>query len=150
MGFSRIAQLQERFEQIAQHDMCDMPLSRSGISVETVSFTMMDEHWVGVLIVPWAINLIALPIERKMPLTTVGQKYNRMLGDTSLEFIQAYDEQIGAYEMCPLESPIESCSTQEHARAIAQAVMSQLKSHIEQAPESLSRRGFLTGRRKAG
>lgn len=146
----RVAQLQAHFEQVACTTMRDMPLSQPDLFVEAVDFSVDrsdDTVLIGVLILPWALNLLRLPVVRVEPTARIGQKNIYTLGDAEFEFMTAVDDGIGAYELCSLESPIRSCSTQAQAHAIAQAIMTHLRRNQAQAPESLSRRGFLTGRR---
>lgn len=144
----RITTLLTRFNEIAQTSMRDMPLSKPNIQVETVNFEWVQDDAVlqGILITPWAMNLLRISASFQAQTELVGTKHTHHIGDAEFTFYSAFDEVIGAYEMCSLESPL-SCETQELAREIAQAVLLQLYEKQTTAPESLARRGFLTGKR---
>lgn len=139
----RVQQLRQRFQEIARTDMLDMPLNHPKLQVEVIGF---DEGvmQVGVLILPWAINLLRLPCT-VLPLENpVGKKSLHAFGDIQLEFIQAYDDSVGAFEVCSLESPVNSCATQAQARELAQNVLAYLVKQEQGAPPSMSRRQFFT------
>lgn len=141
----RIAALVKRFDDIAQTTMREIPLARGDLSVEAVGFALHDGVWTGVLITPWAMNLLRLPNEYHTPTANVGDKHTHTIGSTVFEFMQAFDGVLGGYETCSLESPLTSCTNQIQAREIALAVLTQLSATAANSPMSPSRRGFLTG-----
>ena len=135
----RVTALYQHFLAIAHTSMADMPLNHSNITVETIGFRVVHDNTdanvtepralLGVLITPWAMNLVWLPTVYQALTQPVGAMVHHEFGDMAFDFIQAFDEALGAYQTCSLESPLESVLDQEQARWVALGVMS----HLSQA-----------------
>ncbi len=103
--------------------MRDLPLLQDALAVEAIGFRRSGGARVGVLITPWAMNLLRLPDGDAIPEGNVG---TRELPRGPVDFIGARDEGIGAYETCSLFSPMHRFENQEAARAVAFETLSLL------------------------
>lgn len=116
---------------------------------------------VGVLITPWFMNLVWLPLERLDQQRRVGSKLRRHVGTECFEFIAAHEDGFGSYEACSLFSPVFEFVDHAAAVATAQAVLGTLRQPVPPvaaapvvpapvAPDIPARRAFLFGRSAAG
>jgi [NiFe] hydrogenase assembly HybE family chaperone len=113
----------------------------------------------GVLVTPWFINLMLLPLGRAEAAARTqaasrdawpapGQAWVRAWGGHPLSFIGAHDVSIGAYALCSLCSPVHDVPDQAAAVATAQQVLDRLRLEAPAATgvQAPARRGFLFGR----
>lgn len=103
--------------------MRDLPLRHEALVVEAIGFRRSRGARVGVLITPWAMNLLRLPDDDPIP---EGKAGVRELPRGPVDFIGAREEGIGAYETCSLFSPMHRFENQEAARAVAFETLSLL------------------------
>ena len=90
------------------------------LAVEAVGFAPWDEHWLGVMLTPWFMNLTLLPRNPRawQPLATgAKRRYGFPAGE--YEFVGANDAAVGAYQVCSLFSPVHEFADQETARLVA-------------------------------
>jgi len=119
--------------------MLDLPLLHDTLAVEAIGFRRSGGARVGVLITPWAMNLLRLPDEDPIPEGKVG---TRELPRGPVDFLGANEEGIGAYETCSLFSPMHRFDCQEAARAVAfEALSLLLQPGPDLRPQELQRRG---------
>ena len=85
------------------------------------------EAGVGVLITPWFMNLVWLPLQRQDAPRHPGRKQSRQIGGADFEFISAWDDTLGAYEACSLFSPMFAFADHAAAQATAQEVLRLLR-----------------------
>jgi [NiFe] hydrogenase assembly HybE family chaperone len=154
------AALERVFAGIAATRMAGLPMNNPALRVEAVDFRDWHGVWVGVLITPWAINLMLLPgpgggVRALGP----DEKQRWRFPSGEYEFMGGHDEELGAYQSCSLFSPAFEFAAHEDARTMAEATMHGLMSAVETAApaaavvraddapvdRSLSRRGFLRG-----
>jgi [NiFe] hydrogenase assembly HybE family chaperone len=161
---SSASALESAFRRIAATRMAGLPINHPRLAVEAVGFRSWEGKWLGVLVTPWAVNLVLLPggdpqfealaIDRRQTWRFPAGEYDFMGGD---------EEECDAYQFCSLVSPIpeEGIPDQAAARALAAEVLVQLFADPEdevvmasakpaEAPRRvlsgpLSRRGFLSG-----
>jgi len=90
------------------------------LEVEAVAFAPWTEHWLGVMVTPWFINLTLLPrnVQAWQPLA-IGKKRRYSFPAGNYEFIGADDDAVGAYQVCSLFSPVLQFGDQETARLVA-------------------------------
>ena len=90
------------------------------LAVEAVGFAPWDEHWLGVMLTPWFMNLTLLPRNPRawQPLAT-GAKRRYTFPAGEYEFVGANDAAVGAYQVCSLFSPMHEFADQETARLVA-------------------------------
>lgn len=163
----RVDALVARFTAIARTRMAGVPVLHAGLHVEAVGFEVRTpddtpaqvpaaSDAVGILITPWFMNLVRLPLQRESAITAVGQVQPLALGAQRFEFIAAHDDALGAYAACSLFSPMFEFIDQAAARATAQAVLDELRRSpaappVQARPADLppARRAFLLGRSAA-
>lgn len=146
----RVAALEALFRHVERTRMAGVPVLNRALQVEAVGFEPVAVEpgeapaAVGVLLTPWFMNLVWLPLQPKAAADRVGQARAREVGGTNFDFIGGYEPGLGAYEACSLASPMFEFADQAQARATAWAVLAELR---PAAPKvSNARRGFLFGR----
>lgn len=159
----RVADLAALFSNIARTRMAGVPVLNAALRVEAIGFECPSKDdeaaaaaGVGVLITPWFMNLVRLPIRCEDAVDGVGRTERHALGGEVFDFIGAHEPAIGAFSACSLFSPMFEFADQAAARATALAVLTTLRG----APESTeivttpsspaepppARRSFLFGR----
>lgn len=159
-----VAALAAAFRHIAATRMAGVPILHPALTVEAVGFRRepaVDSRWLGVLITPWFMNLICLPLPGD-DWQDLSSGTGRTLGLPSgeVEFLAAHEDDLGTYLSCSLFSPMQDFAHQDDARAVAQEVL-RLLCDPDQAEEAkpaapppdglnarmarpVSRRGFLS------
>jgi len=104
---SPAAALEAAFHAILQKNMQDMPMVNPALSVEAIGFRPWNEHWLGILITPWFMNLVLMPrVSAKWSPIGAGESRYYVFPAGVFEFIGARDPVIGDYEACSLFSPM--------------------------------------------
>lgn len=144
------AGLVEVFTDIARTRMADVPICNANLQVEAVGFQLIPEgHWAGVMITPWAINLLCLPgREAGWPPLPACSKHDWSFPSGNYEFTVAEEERLGVYHLCSLFSPALEFESQEQARLTAIAIAHALHAEpiapvTSTPPATASRRSFL-------
>lgn len=165
----RVAALEAHFERVGRERMQGVPVLHPGLRVQAVGFQVMGlaaktgESWPkcaqGVLITPWFMNLLRLPLQALAPWRAaqagwlpLGQCGKRQVGEHGFEFLghcegDADSGGLGVFEACSLFSPMFEFVDHAAAVATATAVLSQLGVVEEHGVAAPARRGFLFGRR---
>ena len=150
---ARVQALVALFRHVQATRMVGVPVLNAALEVEAVGFEPAlvepgePPAAVGVLLTPWFMNLVWLPLQPDPRADRVGQGRVRAVGPTSFEFIGAHEPGLGAYEACSLASPMFEFPDQAQARATARAVLAELRPPVPPGPPiSKGRRGFLFGR----
>ncbi len=141
---SEVAQaLEACFEMIRVERMDGIPILNDALSVSAVGFRLWNGHCLGVLLTPWFMNIVLLPMERTdgqdSPPITVGTKRSFAFPAGSFEFIHGHEPLIGPHWMCSLFSPVFEFSDQETAIEAARAALDEildLENAIESQDES--------------
>jgi [NiFe] hydrogenase assembly HybE family chaperone len=150
----RVVQLEQLFQHIAETRMRDVPIVHDELYVEAVGFNAVSDNdgrlaACGILLTPWFMNLVWLPLD-DVTVQTVGQTVVRDIGETSFEFTGVYDDQYGVYEMCSLFSPMLEFEDQLAARRVAEEILGLLRTittdQVAATKPDRSRRAFLFGR----
>lgn len=157
---ARVAALEALFDDIANTRMLGVPVKNPALNVQAVGFAPVPQQpdmLQGVLITPWFMNLLRLPLCNAPASDRVlaeRQKATRQFGNTDFEFIGSFEVKIGAFEVCSLYSPMFEFADHAAALATAQEVLNQLQRPTPElaraAPAVPSRRGFLLGRNSGG
>lgn len=152
----RVAALHALFERVACTRMAGIPILHPGLAVHAEGFEVEPggRCGLGVLVTPWFMNLVRLPLADDEPIAALGVKATRTVGEAGLEFIGAFEEGFGRYEACSLFSPMFEFVDQDAAVATARAVLAELRqppapaapAPASSAPQA-SRRALLFGRR---
>jgi len=158
------AALEVAFRGIAQQRMADVPILNPALRVEAVGFRPWAQHWLGVLVTPWFMNLWLMPrqAEAWSPLA-VGKTRHHVFPAGVFEFIGGLEASIGDYQACSLFSPMFEFSDHAAARDTAAAALLALfdvthreagqtlaevpaKPALARATGAVSKREFLLGR----
>lgn len=120
------ARLHEVFSRIQAERMADVPLLNPALTVETVGFRLWQDSWLGVLITPWSMNLLALA--GVTPFAPLGAHAvdSLTLPDGAVDFHGAFEPALGHYRQASLFSPMWQFAHQDAARATAEEVMNLL------------------------
>lgn len=120
------ARLREVFSRIQAERMADVPLLNPALTVETVGFRLWQDSWLGVLITPWSMNLLALA--GVTPFAPLGAHAvdSLTLPDGAVDFHGAFEPALGHYRQASLFSPMWQFANQDAARATAEEVMNLL------------------------
>lgn len=118
--------LREVFSRIQAERMADVPLLNPAIQVEAVGFRLWQDSWLGVLITPWSMNLLALA--GVTPFAPLGAHAvdSLALPDGAVDFHGAFEPALGHYRQASLFSPMWQFAHQDAARATAEEVMNLL------------------------
>jgi [NiFe] hydrogenase assembly HybE family chaperone len=133
----RAAALQAGFEHIQRTRMADVPMLHPGLQVQAVGFEPEPDgaFAVGVLVTPWFMNLMRLPLAPQEQPLPVGETAVRRIGQHRMQFIGGHEPAIGdcgRYEMCSLFSPMGEFVDHEAAAATAREVLQLLRSPGEE------------------
>ncbi len=112
------------FQEIYNAKMKDVPIINHALHVELVGFKVYENRLMGVLISPWFMNLIEVPMPGEEFLDMkVGEKEVQSFPSGQYEFIYNMRELTGPYKACSLFSPMDEFSSQLQAKEVASAVM---------------------------
>ncbi|MDO9315415.1 MAG: [NiFe]-hydrogenase assembly chaperone HybE [Burkholderiaceae bacterium] len=161
----RVADLVALFAAIERTRMAGVPVLNRALRVEAVGFELVAADagdavaGLGILITPWFMNLVRLPLQRHDD-SAVGHTQMHQMNGRALEFIGAHEPAFGSFAACSLFSPVFEFSDQAAARNTALAVLALLRAQpappvVEPeatvaADASPARRSFLFGRSAAG
>ncbi len=126
----RVAALVSFYRRVETERMQGIPILNPALSVEAVGFRTADADETvseGVLITPWFMSLVRLPLAVQDHGGRVGRKRVLAFGNERFEFIGAHDPDIGFHEACALFSPMADFRSQDQARDTALAVLDQLR-----------------------
>ncbi len=148
---AQVQTLVEAFRVVGTTRMADVPITNTLLDVAAIDFEVTTDDTgakagYGILLTPWFMNLIWLPLDGPTVLP-IGQTTVRCLGESEFEFIGACEEQFGPYEMCSLFSPMFEFADQAAACDTAREILRLLRLVPEDMPDAHSgRRAFLFGR----
>jgi [NiFe] hydrogenase assembly HybE family chaperone len=118
------AGLEAAFTRIQRERMADVPILNPDLEVQAVGFRIWEERCLGVLITPWFMNLMLLPLDSDdWAGQSSGNKVKHVFPSGHYEFMVGEEDGIGHYQMCSLFSPVFEFQTQDAAIATAEAVM---------------------------
>jgi [NiFe] hydrogenase assembly HybE family chaperone len=150
----RVLALLDRFRHV-DAAMRDLPLYNAKVPIEAIGFRPFgDDALIGVLLTPWFMNLIVLPIEpTPMDMAAIGKASVIELPAGKRTFVVGGDAAIGLYKALSLHSPVLNFTLPGQAQAEAQRQLATLMAPgVEEAPASsnsakFDRRALLFGRR---
>ena len=155
----RVDALTRHFARVQAERMAGLPLLNPALCVEAVGFEWAaqteDEAGSppvaeGVLVTPWFMSLVRLPLALQPHGNRVARKFVRDFGSEGFEFIGAHDDAVGYHETCALFSPMEGFATQAQAVETALASLALVRPEPAKAvaPEPVpARRAFFMARR---
>ena len=120
-------QLADAFRQIHNTKMRDTPFSNRSLSVEAIGFRRWEERLVGILLVPWFMNIIILPgPEDDWSGIRIGEKRLFPFPSGAYEFLYNDRPPAGSYFSCSLFSGMGDFSSQLQATEVARAAIAGL------------------------
>lgn len=152
---ARVDALVALYQHIATTRMLGMPLLHPGLQVAAVGFEAEPAEdntlpaAIGVLLTPWFMNLVWLPMAVLQRPERLGLSSTRHVGTHSFAFIGMHDAGLGSYAACSLFSPVLEFEDQAAALATALSVLEMLRPAAlppTQAAAAPARRRFLLGR----
>jgi len=155
----RVQHLMDFYRRVETERMQGLPLLNPALRVEAVGFRLAEEDASvaeGVLITPWFMSLLRLPLAVEAHSGRVGRKRILPFGSERFEFIGAHDPALGFHEACALFSPMGGFHHQDQTRETAEAVLAQLRPAPTPAAAPTvagpvpARRAFLLGLRAGG
>ena len=158
----RTRALEALFDGIARSRMAGLPIMNAALHVEAVDFALEPADKpgvardlsgargaVGILITPWFMNLVWLPLVRRDTRGQVGASRLRNIGLERFSFTGAHEDPFGSFEACSMFSPMFEFTTHSAATATASTLLAQLRRPVAR-PDSRRpvppRRAFLLGR----
>jgi len=119
--------LQRTFEAVQRERMRDVPVLNPALAVEAVGFRAWRDHWLGILITPWFMNLVLMPrvVAAWHPIGARESRHHVFPAGV-FEFIGAREPALGDYQACSLFSPMFEFADAEQARATALAALEAL------------------------
>lgn len=135
--------------------MRELPIYNDKITIEAIGFRPFgNAARLGVVLTPWFMNLIVLPIERApMDMAEIGKAVPIELPAGKRIFVVGGDEVIGLYRAHSLHSPVLNFTLPGQARAEAQRQLAMLMTPVTAETTAVSsssgvdRRALLFGRR---
>lgn len=136
----RVHALESRFRHIAMTRMAGVALLHPALRVEAVDFAeQVDGCAVGVLVTPWFMNLVKLPLTEGAALPLPGSSADHSVGGWAFRFHGQSEPGVGPFAAASLVSPMHGFADQAAAVATARALLERLRPRP-------ARRGFLFGR----
>ena len=142
-------ELVSAYQRIGIERMQGLPMVNPRLQVEAVGFRCWEERFVGILIAPWFLNLIVLPVEPAEKQLPNGAKIELDLPGGRHEFDLCEVDGVGAHLSLPLFSSVCAFPDQDTARGVAEETLRVLfaestESARDAAP-TLTRRALLSG-----
>jgi len=122
-------QLIELFKTIEVTRMDGVPVLNKKLSVDAIGFEPFGDFYLGVLLTPWFMNLMMLPMAGHtdgLEGQKFGSKQSHALPNGQFQFIVGHEEAIGFYLSCSLFSPVFEFADQESALQTAQAALDEV------------------------
>jgi len=110
------SRLEAVFERVHAQKMRGLAIVNPALRVEAIAFAPWKHYWLGVMLTPWAMNLLLAPreITRWRPLPP-GEKRRYVFPAGEFDFISAHDDILGEFLICSLFSPVLQFA--DHAKA---------------------------------
>jgi [NiFe] hydrogenase assembly HybE family chaperone len=128
--------------------MRDMPIYNEKIAIEAIGFRPFgDDELLGVVLTPWFLNMIMLPIEPvPMDMAAIGRTISVELPAGKRAFVVGGDETIGLYKAHSLHSPVLNFTLSGQAQAEARRMLALLMTPPDATAETAARTGSGTNR----
>ncbi|MCW8886771.1 MAG: [NiFe]-hydrogenase assembly chaperone HybE [Motiliproteus sp.] len=136
----RIPLVQQHYQQIFDEKMKDLPIINSALFVQAMGFRDFNGQLLGVVITPWFMNLMLLPVELEgWRDHQTGEQHFEPFPAGDFHFTHGWDPKMGAYATCSLFSPMDEFPDQATAERTAVRAMEQLfikrETEVEAEPE---------------
>ncbi|MEJ2123685.1 MAG: [NiFe]-hydrogenase assembly chaperone HybE [Alphaproteobacteria bacterium] len=119
--------LESCFREIETTRMAGIPILNNTLTVRALGMQKMQDHWFCILLTPWSMNAMLLPVAGEAAATlATGDKRIFPFPQGQFEFIHGFEPAIGSYWMCSLFSPVFEFDSQETAEATALAARDEM------------------------
>ena len=149
------ALLAQSYREAGERSMRDLPIYNDILSVEAIGFRPFDNKIMGIMVTPWFMNVVLVPLDDSMSDVAPGYSLQQRFPVGLLEFNVGEIEPIGRIASCSLFSPMFEFSDMAAARATAEACLIELMMAVpadcEEAEKprklaaAVDRRNFLRG-----
>lgn len=129
----RVQDLATAYARVAER-MAGLPVYNAKLTLEVVGFRRWEDVYVGVVVTPWCMNLVRLPIDDAVEIGREGSKRRHSLPSGSYEFIAGILPGFGALESSSLFSPMEAFDDPSVARLVAEHAIDGAFTAAEPAP----------------
>lgn len=135
--------LETVFRQIQQERMLDVPVCNPALQVEAVGFRHWEKFYLGVMITPWFMNLMLLPVDQDAEgngswNAQQGSKQIHVFPSGRYEFIHGEEEGVGRYQVCSLFSPMQDFKSHQAAVDTATLILAELMKVCNQNRDTIS------------
>lgn len=135
--------LEAAFRRIETGSMAGVPMLNSALRVEAVGFTRWQNHWLGILITPWFMNLVLVPGEAaSWQGVAPGKRLFRKFPSGDFAFLGSNEPEVGEFQSCSLFSPMGQFASQAEAREVALAALAALQAEPVAAAPAPSKQAF--------
>jgi len=122
-----VEKLVKQFLFIEKERMQDIPIVNKALKVQAIGFKYWEDHFIGILITPWFMNLMLLPKQDEDWSNLVpGNREEHIFPAKSCTFIVNELEEYGYYKSHPLHSPMFKFDTQQDAVDVAESFFQNL------------------------
>src|SRR5208283_5401681 len=131
----RVSALIEQFG-VVDAGMRDLPIYNHTVAIESIGFRLFgDVELLGVVLTPWFMNLMILPIKPvAMNMAEIGKTVSVELPVGLRTFVVGGDKVVGLYKAHSLHSPVLSFTLPGQARAEAQRQLALLMTSVAAEP----------------
>jgi|YelNatPaOPRAMG01_1025707.scaffolds.fasta_scaffold123610_2 [NiFe] hydrogenase assembly HybE family chaperone len=138
--------LELAYTNIQHSRMRGLPIVNPALQVAVVGLRHWNGLYVGVLVTPWCMNLLALPVPSgcALPMVATGTTHTIDLPTGRYDLLAAHLPQIGHYLCGSLYSPMEAFTSQTEAVTAAAAALELLFDIGAQAPAEAAPSGTVT------
>ena len=140
--------LEHAYGDVLRTRMQGLPIVNAALRVELVGLRAWNGSGVGVLITPWCMNFVALPLGQDWPAVRIGTSQVLALPSGRYDMLAAHLPEVGPHLLGSLISPMQDFADQDAAVTAAHAAMDLLFEAPAAAPRpaDTARRDFLLGR----
>lgn len=135
--------LEAAFRRIEAETMADVPILNPALTVEAVGFTRRQDHWLGIVITPWFMNLVLVPgAAESWQSVAPGLRLFRKFPSGDFAFLGSNEPEVGEFQSCSLFSPMGQFASQAEAREVALAALAALQAEPVAAAPAPSKQAF--------
>ncbi len=135
--------LEAAFRRIESATMADVPILNPALTVEAVGFTRWQDHWLGIVITPWFMNLVLVPGAAAFWQSVApGLRLFRNFPSGDFAFLGSIEPEVGEFQSCSLFSPMAQFADQDGARDVAVAALAALQAEPVAAAPAPSKQAF--------
>lgn len=135
--------LEAAFRRIEAETMAGVPILNPALCVEAVGFARWQDHWLGILVTPWFMNLVLVPgAADTWQSVAPGRRLFRTFPSGDFAFLGSHEPEIGEFQSCSLFSPMGQFADQDGAREVALAALGVLQREAAAVQPAPAREAF--------